>query len=598
MTNLPLIACAMTALSGTALSQPIQYQVHRLGLYGPEFSNLTGAHLTRATFHNAAGTVLGTSQRYAPTGEERGQALWVAENFVTTRLGFFDAAHTSANGTQSTIGIGLNVNGLVAGNSSRYEGATTFNSAWLYEPGSGTTLLGLTDALHTSQSGSRSANVRRLNASGHTVGSSRQFIPNSDWSGTTAWARLGSNTIALGLQDPEHTNPEGRRSSFASELSNSGAVAGISTRYGPAGSLGTSPWVYNGTTTHRIGFFDALHTSPSGSQSHNLRGISPTGMVIGETLSYVPFPQTGNSAWIASPAGITQRIGLIDSEHTNQLAGTQYTETIAINAQSRVIGRSFRYNAQGSNGESAWIYANGTTQKIGLTDAAHTGSSGYQFNRAEKINNSGHVLGNATRSNQNNSGGNSVWVFDQQTTRRIGLTDALHTSQNGFQTSEGIDINNIGDAIGRSNRYTGPLISNSGWFYNSLSNETIPLVFSTSANNEANTNPMIVLDNRTVLGTYLDYTSSSTKLFWWSQADGVFDITNFIPGGLQAANWQSLRTVFSSAVPGSFDGTTIVGIGTATGIGGNSVYILSPIPTPGALMLLPLVMITHRRGRK
>lgn len=598
MTNLPLIASAIAALCGTALSQPPQYQIHRLGLYGPEFSNPNGVHSVRALYLNRANTVLGTSQRYSSTGAERGQALWIAENFVTRRLGFFDAAHTSANGTQSSSSVGLTMGGLVAGNSSRYEGASTFNTAWLYQQSTGTTLLGLTDQLHTAESGARSSNVRRINVAGDTVGSSRQFIPNSDWSGTTAWARLGGNTISLGLQDPEHTNPDGRRSSFATELADIGYVAGISTRYGPNGTLGTSAWVYNGNTTRRIGFFDAMHTSPTGSQTQNIRGISSNGMVIGESTSYFPFPQTGNSAWIANQVGTTQRIGLIDAEHTNQLAGTQYTETIAINSQSRVIGRSFRYNAQGSNGESAWIYANGTTRKIGLTDAAHTGSSGFQFNRAQMISKFGHVLGSATRSNQNDSGGTSVWVFNTQTTRRIGLTDALHTSPSGFQISEGIDINSTGDAIGRSSRYTGPFISNSGWFYNSLSNQTIPLVFSTSVNNEANTNPMIVLDNRTVLGTYLDYSNNTNKLFWWSQADGVFDITNFVPGGLQAANWQSLRTVFSSVTPGSFDGTTIVGIGTATGIGGNSVYILTPIPTPGALMLLPLILFSPRRVRR
>lgn len=579
------VVAAMVMACGAAVAQPGPFVLTRVGLYGPGYTNASGRHESTANFMNAAGTVAGTSNRFTDAGLARGQAVWLGRNGVTTRVGFFDAAHTSGDGTQLSSFVGLTPSGLAAGNSSRYQGANITSTAWITD-GVTTTTLGLTDALHTGPSGIQDSGVRAINASGDTAGFSRQLSSGvAGWSGTTAWARRGGVTQQIGLTDAEHTRTDGLRSGFTSAMSASGVVAGISRRYAALLDRGTSAWVDDGVQSRRIGLVGAQYTSPTGMQTQNIRAISAAGMVIGDTTAYYP-NQTGNHAWLASPSGDVTRIGLTDAEHTSPV-GPQYSETIAINASGWVIGRSTRYNpTTGNNGESAWVHANGVTRRLGFTDSDHTVPvSGSQFSRAIAIGASGAVLGESTRASPLFNGGRSIWVDANEQTRRVGLFDALHTNQNGFQDSQGLAINGVGDAIGVSSRYTGPFISNTGWFYDSVTLTTVPLVFSTSANNEAFTTPALVLDNRTVLGTYLDYATLTTRVFWWTRTDGVFDVTAFVPGGIQASGWQSLRSVFSAAVPGSFDGTTIVGIGNATGVLGNSVYVLTPVPAPGVMGL-------------
>ena len=577
------LAVVVASVSGAAMAQPGPFALSRVGLYGPGYTNAQGRAESTSNFMNAAGTVAGSSNRFTAAGLARGQAVWLGRNGMTTRVGLFDDSHTNADGTQLSQFVGLTASGLAAGNSTRYQGASTSGTAWITD-GTTTTTLGLTDALHTGPSGLQDAGVRAINASGDTAGFSRQLSSGvAGWNGTTAWARRSGVTQQIGLADAEHTRADGLRSGFSVAMSNSGVVAGISRRYSGLNDRGSSAWVDDGTQSRLIGLVGAQYTSPTGMQTQNIRAISAAGVVAGETMAYYP-TQTGNHAWNATPAGDVARIGLADALHTGP-SGVQYAEAIAINAQSKVIGRSFRYaGAQGNNGESAWVYANGVTRRLGFTDVDHTvPGSGFQFSRAIAIGASGAVLGESTRASALFNGGRSIWIDANEQTRRVGLFDALHTNQNGFQDSQAIGINGLGDAIGISSRYTGPFISNTGWFYDSVTLTTVPLVFSTSANNEAITSPMIVLDNRTVLGTYLDYGSSANRLFWWSREDGVFDVTAFVPGGIQASGWQSLRSVFSAAVPGSFDGTTIVGIGNATGVLGNSVYVLTPVPAPGAL---------------
>jgi len=572
-----------------------------VGLYGAGYANAQGRNESFAIFMNGQGTVAGTSNRFSTVGQFRGAAAWFGRAGTTTRVGLFDAGHTSLDGSQTSWFVGLNPLGFAAGNSLRYEGSNQSRTAWITD-GNTTTLLGLTDTLHTGTTGLRDSTVQTINTNGDTAGYSVQLASGvPGWNGATAWARRGGSAQAIGLVDAEHTRTDGLRSSNATMMSDSGVVAGYSRRYSDLNDLGQSAWVDDGTQSRRIGLQGALYTSQTGSQTHVIQALSVSGVVTGHTrANYVN--SIGNHAWIATPDGNVNRIGLIDAQHTGP-GGRQYAESIAINSQSKVIGRSFVYsssNGQSGSGESAWIFENATTRRLGFTDADHTvPGTGAQFSRAISISASGAVLGESTRTSSTGNGGRSIWVDTNGQTRRTGLFDSLHINENGFQDSQGLRINALGDAIGTSSRSSGALASTSGWFYDSVTAATVPLVFSTSANNEANTTPALVLDNRTVLGTYFDYGSQTNRLFWWSSADGVFDITAFVTGGIGAAGWDSLSSVFSTAVPGSFDGTTITGIGKATNITGNAVYVLTPVPAPGVTCLAAIgcTMLGTRRRK-
>lgn len=598
----PHIAALLAGIAASdtrAIAAPPEFRIDRLGLYGPGYTNAQGLHSSFASLLSPSGDVIGYSRRYSAAGTNLGAVPWLGRAGVTTRLGFFDADHTAPGDVQISSATGFSATGGIAGNSNRYNSSSTASTAWLFE-NNVYTILGLTDSAHTDIDGRRSAGVAAINASGDTAGSSRRYTASGTFN--TAWVRRAGLTTPAGLTDAEHTDSEGRQNSFSRFLSNSGVAAGQSSRFGAGGSLGTSAWINDGQQTRRIGLTGPQYVSTDGSSTTNLFNLSAAGIAIGATTQYAP-GSLGNHAWFATPDGVTTRIGLSDTEHTRGSFGTQYSEPREVNAAGDITGRALRYSNGGNNGESAWIYSSGQTIRIGLTDAEHTDQpSQFQFNRAVDLAANGSVLGVATRANTpSGGGGQSAWVYSNGTTRRVGLFDAEHTSPNANQFSQAIAINATGDAIGSSNQFstTNPgSVGQSGWFYDAATTITHRLSFSVSSFGTVETNPMMVLDNRTVLGSYRDFDSSSTRLFWWTMDEGVFDITDFVQGGIESADWIQLSSIFSAAVPGSFDGTTIVGTGRAVDVAGTAVFVLSPIPTPSTSVLISMFACFAVRRRR
>ena len=99
---------------------------------------------------NDAGYVVGYSTRYDPASsiaeDHLGQTAWLYKNGSHTKLGITDAAHTTADGGQNSIGKFLNQAGQVAGQS-YMDGAQLRpqpcaaeecrpRTAWFYDPGS------------------------------------------------------------------------------------------------------------------------------------------------------------------------------------------------------------------------------------------------------------------------------------------------------------------------------------------------------------------------------------------------------------------------------------------------------------------------------
>ncbi len=599
----PHIAALLAGLAASdtrAIAAPPEFRIDRLGLYGPGYTNAQGLHSSFASRLSPSGDVIGYSRRYNAAGTILGDVPWLGREGVTTRLGFFDADHTAPDGAQISVARGISATGGIAGSSNRYNSTSTASTAWLFE-NNAYTILGLTDPAHTDMDGRRSAGVAAISASGDTAGSSRRYTASGTFN--TAWIRRAGLTTPAGLTDAEHTDSQGRQNSFSLFLSNSGVAAGQSSRFSASGSLGTSAWINDGQQTRRIGLTGPQYVSTDGSSTTNLFDMSSAGIAIGATTQYAP-GSLGNHTWFATPDGVTTRIGLSDTEHTRGSFGTQYSEPREVNAAGDITGRAFRYASNGgSAGESAWIYSSGQTIRIGLTDAEHTNQSNqFQFNRAVDLAANGSVLGVATRANTPaGGGGQSAWVYSNGTTRRVGLFDAEHTGPTAFQFSQAIAINATGDAIGSSSQYSlldPSFAGQSGWFYDAATTITHRLSFSISSFGTVETNPMMLLDNRTVLGSYRDFDSSSTRLFWWTLDQGVFDITDFVQGGIESADWIQLSSIFSAAAPGSFDGTTIVGTGRAVDVAGTAVFVLSPIPTPSATALISMFACFAARRRR
>ena len=80
---------------------------------------------------------------------------------------------------------------------------------------------------------------------------------------------------------------------------------------------------------------------------------------------------------------------------------------------AKVVGTADRYNGGTYTGQSAWFYNSASTVEIGLTDAGHTRDDGYQNNFGDLIlNEAGQVVGNAERYNGAIGTGQSAWFYD------------------------------------------------------------------------------------------------------------------------------------------------------------------------------------------
>ena len=171
----------------------------------------------------------------------------------------------------------------------------------------------------------------------------------------------------------------------------------------------------------------------------------------------------------AAPVYSIVALGLDDLEHTRS-DGYQFSTTRRLNEAGQVSGESERYNG-GSTllGQSAWLYNGTTTLNIGLVGAEHTASDGFKDSDARQLNEAGQVVGVSNRFNGGSTPlGRSAWLYDGTTTFDIGLVGTEHTGNDGYKSSSTLLLNEAGQVLGESLRFTGAIsfLNQSVWLYN------------------------------------------------------------------------------------------------------------------------------------
>ena len=220
----------------------------------------------------------------------------------------------------------------------------------------------------------------------------------------------------------------------------------------------------------------------------------------------------GYSTWLYSN-GTTTRIGLVDAEHTGSY-GYQHSTLRKLNEAGQVAGTSVRYdsNTGSYHGSSAWLYHNDTTTRIGFADAQHTDQNGYQDSSIQALNGAGQVAGTSSRydSITGSNIGRSAWLYHNDTTTRVGLVDAGHTGNNGTQISQIQALNDAGQAAGFSTQYdstTGNSIGNTTWLFDSTLEQTFIIDVTAQPNGSSNSTIHYLGDDGLVLGYYKKYSS-------------------------------------------------------------------------------------------
>jgi hypothetical protein len=184
----------------------------------------------------------------------------------------------------------------------------------------------------------------------------------------------------------------------------------------------------------------------------------------------------GRSAWLYDGTS-TINIGLTGPEFTRS-DGYKYSNVGSpLNEAGQIVGNSDRFNGGNNFGRTAWLYDGATTIDIGLTGSEYARSDGYRSSLADEINQAGQAIGHSARYSGSTNLGQTAWFYDGVTTIPIGLTGSEHTRSDGLRWSEVLSLYDSGHATGYSRRYNGS--SNSGstpWVYDGVA--TIPMELS------------------------------------------------------------------------------------------------------------------------
>jgi hypothetical protein len=371
----------------------------------------------------------------------------MALQYSVQPVGLPDPAAANPNGYFSNQVVSLNDAGDVVGTAANAVDSDQ-QQAWIYQSSAQTTIeIGLLTGAYDAF-GFTHNDVESLCPDGEVVGIATRYDANELGynNGSDAWvySPTTGKTQLIGLGDPAHVRADGYSTNRPYYWNASGQVAGMSERYGSVSA--EDSWFYEPTTqsTYTIGLFDAVHTATTGAYMNSLVAMAENGEVAGEAFRYSGNTAVTTDAWAYSPTThTTLQIGLTDAAHL----GSTIT---GVNAGGQIIGTTDRT----IDGTDAWVFSPTTNVSlaIGLTDPAHTAADGSSTNSPQLINDAGQVAGVANRYIAGQPRGQDAWVYSPTThlSHVIGLTDAAHTDANGSVNNTSLLQNQAGTIVGTS----------------------------------------------------------------------------------------------------------------------------------------------------
>lgn len=437
----------------------------------------------------------------------------VVPRYRITTLGYTDAEHTREDGYKLSTAWSTELNeaGQVGGLSYRYNNGTRDmgQNAWLYN-GTAVTSIGFSGSEYTRSDGYQNSGVNEINSAGQARGFSQKFIGSID-AGYSAWYYDGSNTLDLGLSGGQYAYHT------ATDLNEAGQVVGVS---------GSSPryvrglhdsWFFDGSKVVQIGLTHGEH-SRGDLRSSDAEGLNENGQVYGRSQRYSKDRELGTSAWLFDGQA-TKRIGLYGAEFTRD-DGYQYSGAAGLSNQGIVIGGSYRFKDMSNFGTSAWLYNGTSTVEIGIMDSGHTRSDGYRSSSVAGLNETGFAYGYSERFDGDDNLGSTAWRSDGQTTEAIGLVDAEHTGERGYQEAGlmSLNMNERGDMIGTSRRFNGCNagldLGHSAWYFDGQTTKRIGLIGDeyTSSDGYMVSSPYAFSNSGYVAGYSYRFNQGSTQL--------------------------------------------------------------------------------------
>jgi hypothetical protein len=335
--------------------------------------------------------------------------------------------------------------------------------------------LGFADPEHTHRDGHRKSQANFFNEAGHVVGRSERFNGGNTSLGTSTWLFDGTTTIDIAIKGAEHIRQNGNTSNRAVDLNEAGTVVGHSQRYNGGRTIrGQTAWLYDGISTLNIGKIGAEYSRPDGFRSSSIVALNEAGQVLGNSQRFSGSNAIGRSVWLYD--GSSVELGLTAPEFVTS-NGYRFSDASVLNEAGQVAGYSERHNASVPNGTTAWFYDGMETLPIGLIDADHTRNDGYQRSAPTVLSESGKVIGWTERFGGGGElAGQSAWIFNGTTSVEIGMGGSEHTRDDGYQFSRPDFLNTAGVVAGFSERFAGGESNGiTAWLHNGATSISIGL---------------------------------------------------------------------------------------------------------------------------
>ncbi len=257
-------------------------------------------------------------------------------------------------------------------------------------------------------------------------------------------------------------------------------------------------WQAN-SSVQRLGLYGPEWTTPNGTEYSTVNYSTPAGVYVGRSQRGAG----GADIWTwSSTLGVSQLVGLT----TNDYVGAS---GIRNNGLSFVEGDSFvagYVDLQSAAGRDAWVWNGQSTSRVGLTTSDYVSTTNGRFSEVQFLAPSGIAAGRSSRnlSTTINTGQDS-WLWNGSSTQQVGLVGAGYLSSAGNQYSAVRTLGSNGIAAGVSIRYnaSGSSQGDDAWAWNGTSTVQIGLTNAayTSANGQRFSNVLHQLDTGHVIGT-------------------------------------------------------------------------------------------------
>ena len=489
-----LIACLFAGmlLAPVLRADATLTYIGRLDLDDAEHTSDSGETRSEIVKVSRSGVVAGQTRRY-PDGAGNGpfgNSAWLADSVGrSVRIGFGGGPNVTVS--QSSGIIDLNENGTAIGRSETNSGVV----AWMASIARGTTRL---DAFS-----GPSSYVLDLNDEDWLIG-----YRDTGFNRQAYLAHADGTPVPIGLMDAAHTSSEGHRTTMAVAVNNARYVIGRSSRYADETQdlLPESAWLRYPDGEYWLPAAPASSSRVSHLTESGYFGLAQLG--------------TDGATTLQVAHGPTRSLRAVD-------AGAQF-DRIAENG-SAVVSVLETYRGSPIR-RMHWLNtASHGTVRLGLTE--YLGSpSDDSVDTVVALTESGVVAGH-TRARLGNT---AAWVADMTgTVTKIGLYGpgyewssggqvGRHHTDVGGATESGLVWGGSARAFNDAENTGGGGI---GWVYNIHTGALQTFVFPEDERGYTNSHVDLVLENGTVVGTYMDFSSGlpdpQERVFLWIPGEGL-----------------------------------------------------------------------------